>query len=336
MAATTRRLKVVLIGDLMADVWWRAAPSNKNVEHAAMALVSQPGCKKISPGGVGIVAEALARAGAEVDLFSTVGVQPETMTVLRRLNRLHVNTKFVARDPDFFTPIKTRYVNQNGHILLRHDVERRSDTRANLIDAVERCVQDADMVAVSDYAKGCITQIDRRRIVELSQRYSKPLIVDAKPSVIIDYAGATAFKLNRIETEIIAGPAASLQEAAKICCDKLNAAIFISTDGENGAVWATSAVSGAVASPKKYSSGNCVGAGDIFLAGLLLGLPSRSNITDTCLSDLELERAVFTGIIAAGQRVRANGFKSFSLASISKEIARRQNTAVLATLPRFC
>jgi D-beta-D-heptose 7-phosphate kinase/D-beta-D-heptose 1-phosphate adenosyltransferase len=325
MTAATRRPRIVVIGDLLADVWWQAGPSSRNIEHAAMALVSAPGSKKITAGGVGIVAAALGRAGfQDVSLFSIIGPQPEASLALRTLTRIGVNTEHVIRDADFVTPIKTRYINANGHILLRHDIETTPAGHSDFSSALAYLIKDADFVVVSDYAKGCITPHDRLRIVQLCQRYSKLLLVDTKPSVIDAYRCANIFKLNRAETEAVAGaPTGSLLDTAYLAACKLNCDALIATDGDNGVVWASAMHKRSTAAPKKHVAGNCVGAGDIFFAGLILGLAQRDALGGPVSAD-DLDKAVFYGLVAAGQRVRTNGFKPFSPAAIQQEVFRHQ------------
>lgn len=323
-APATRRPRIVLVGDLLADVWWSAGPSSRNIEHAAMALVSEPGSCKITAGGVGIVANAFSRAGADVCLFSVVGPQSEAAIASRALQKVGVNIGGVVYDEDFTTPVKTRYVNPNGHILLRHDVEAPAKTHAGFdLDLLESLIRMGDIVIVSDYAKGCITPANRKKLIELCCDNKRAVFVDTKPALVELYRGVTGFKLNQIETEAVAGvPHKPGLAVATVSAARRNLGchLLVATAGHCGAIWATPEQTNCVMSPRRYSSGNCVGAGDVFFVGFTLGLLQFPDFQK--LSPEYIDAAVFSGIIAAGQRVRTNGTKQFSYPAVQKEIAQ--------------
>lgn len=322
MTAATRRPRIVLVGDLLVDVWWPAVPASRNIEHAAMALLSAPGTRTITAGGVGIVADALARAGADVCLFSTIGAQPEARAAVNELDQLGVNVAGVCLDDNFITPIKTRYLNVNGHILLRHDAELPTDRHVGFdLGLLENLIKLGDVVVVSDYAKGCITSHNRAKLIELCAQYSKPIFVDTKPQIIEQYRGVTGFKLNQTETEAIAGtvvaPTPSLITAT--ARKKLDCQLLITTHGENGVTWATPYAWDIMPVAEKYVTGNCVGAGDVFFAGFILGLFARDRFTIPQTVE-HVEAAILWGIAAAGQRVSSNGLARFDVDKIRRDV----------------
>lgn len=322
MPATARRPRIVLVGDLLADVWWPAAPASRNIEHAAMALLSVPGTCKITAGGVGIVADALARAGTDVCLFSTIGPQLEARAAVNALDQLGVNVSGVWCDDNFTTPIKTRYLNANGHILLRHDVECPIKSHAGFdLELLENLIKLGDVVVVSDYNKGCITSHNRAKLIQLCAQYSKPIFVDTKPQIIEQYRGVTGFKLNQIETEAVAGPIVAPTQSLTTATarKKLDCQLLITTHGENGVTWATPFAWDIMPVAEKYVSGNCVGAGDVFFAGFILGLFARDKFTVPQTVE-HIESAILWGLISAGQRVRSNGFDNFSLDNVRREV----------------
>lgn len=323
----TRRPKVTLIGDLLADVWWLAGPSSRNIEHAAMALVSNPEDCKIRPGGVGIIIDALRHADVDIAVHSTFGRSYEASAVVDYLAAHGVNIDNIVRDLDFVTPIKTRYLNENGHILLRHDAERVAPTKTTFYSALEADIYTSDIVVISDYGKGCISPVSRQRIIAAAKRTGTPIFVDTKPALIREYAGVTGFKLNRLETEQIAHKTGDLLTVMRSAFMNLPSStlLLVTTDGGAGAgyVYLDPPSDGFVHSPQKYSSGNCVGAGDIFFVGLVLGLLQVPDISNACAH--ELERAIQLGLVAAGQRVRTNGTKAFSPHRVFEELHHIEN-----------
>lgn len=337
-----RRPKITVIGDLLADVWWLAGPASRNIEHAAMALVSQPEDCKISPGGVGIVVDALRHADVDLAVHSTVGRSYEAQAVVDYLENHGVCVDNIVRDLDFITPIKTRYLNENGHILLRHDAERVTPTQITFYSALEADIYTSDIVVVSDYAKGCVSPVSRQRILAAAKRTNTPVFVDTKPALIGDYAGVTGFKLNRLETEQIAHKTGDLLAVMRSAFMRLPAStlLLVTTDGGAGAgyVYSDPPSDGFVRSLQKYSSGNCVGAGDIFFVGLVLGLLQIPDIAKARAA--EIERAIRIGLVAAGQRVRTNGTKPFSPQKVFDELHHLDNrfnpTRKLKSYADFC
>ena len=334
--------KIVLVGDLLADVWWHAAPSTRNIEHAAMALVSQPRDCKLRPGGMGIVIDALRHTGATLNIFSTVGESYEAAHLLQYLRMHHVGVDFINVDSAFVTPVKTRYLNENGHILVRHDSEKVTTTSRQFDIMLEYIVRHADLVIISDYAKGCINPKDRERIIAAAQGAGVPVLVDTKPALIPEYSGVTGFKLNRLETEQIGHTTGDIQRVMRAAFDALpsNTKLLVTTDGSAGAGYIYAGQYGFVNSPKCYSSGNCVGAGDIFFVGLIMGLLTAVKDT-TAIEVDELSKAIHVGLVAAGQRVRTNGFKVFNPGAVFSEVRNlvqpfNPERKILAAGTTFC
>lgn len=328
--ATTRREKIVCVGDLLVDVWWRVDTAKRNIEHAAVALTSGPSDCKIRAGGAGLFANTAALAGFDVTLFSVADAEPTTERMLAKLSK-NVDISHVQIVENFRTPIKTRYINENGHIIVRHDSETADQpdhTNPSKIELAEAAIE-AACIVVSDYDKQCIAVANdaytRQAIVDLAAMNYVPLFVDAKPKHLREYAGADLFKLNRTELEGLVGDQLDFASALRTAATILNTRLLIVTDGSRGVGWCLRGCTGFLASPKKYSSGNCVGAGDTFFAGLLLGFSELQHFDCDTISVEQLMTALKIALVAAGQRVRANGEKPFNPKKILREVNRGAN-----------
>jgi D-beta-D-heptose 7-phosphate kinase/D-beta-D-heptose 1-phosphate adenosyltransferase len=324
--ATTRRGKIVCIGDLLVDVWWRVDTSKRNVEHAAVALTSNLS-RQIRAGGAGLFANNAALAGFDVTLFSVADSEPTTDRMLAKLSK-NVDTSHVQIIEEFHTPIKTRYINENGHILVRHDSESATQPRHNNPPAEQlmASLKDATCIVVSDYNKQCLSEcradVMRSDIVDMANGFNVPIYVDAKPKQLREYAGADLFKLNRAELEGLVGDQLDFAAALRTAATLLDTPLLIVTDGARGVGWCLRGQAGFLASPKKYSSGNCVGAGDTFFAGLLLGFSEIGQFDCRTMAADLLLTALKIALVAAGQRVRANGEKPFNPKKILREVAK--------------
>lgn len=321
--ATTRRGKIVCIGDLLVDVWWHVDTAKRNIEHAAVAITSNLNCQ-IRAGGAGLFAHNAALAGFDVTLFSVADSEPTTERMLDKLSK-NVNTLHVQVIEKFQTPIKTRYINENGHILVRHDSEVTEQPPHNNPPAEQlmAALKGATCIVVSDYDKQCISDcranVMRADIVDMANGFNLPIYVDAKPKQLREYAGADLFKLNKAELEGLVGDQLDFASALRAAAVILETPLLIVTDGANGVGWCLRGQTGFLASPKKYSSGNCVGAGDTFFAGLLLGFSEISHFDCRTMAANQLLTALKIALVAAGQRVRTNGAKPFNVNKILRD-----------------
>jgi len=323
------RLKITVIGDLLVDVWWRAEPSIRNIEHAAIALVSQPESRRIKPGGAGIVIDAIRRLPVELSVYSTYGPGSDAHMMLAYLLKRNIPVTNIRLDPEFITPVKTRYLNSNGHILVRHDSERVSPTVMPFADSLETDIASSVVTLIADYAKGCINSDARKRISQVARSLKlagapAKIIVDTKPALIHEYHDMYAFKLNRLETAQIAGISGDLETIVRAAYSKLppGTEFLITTDGANGVGYVRHGVYGFIQNPRAYRSGNCVGAGDIFLSGMAMGLLGPCSLLPTESGTDDMEFAMRVGLIAAGHRVRSNGKKQFDPAAILADFKR--------------
>jgi D-beta-D-heptose 7-phosphate kinase/D-beta-D-heptose 1-phosphate adenosyltransferase len=331
-SATTRRGKIVCIGDLLVDVWWRVDTAKRNIEHAAVALTSNLS-RQIRAGGAGLFANNAALAGFDVTLFSVTDSEPTTDRMLAKLSK-NVDISHVQIIEDFHTPVKTRYINENGHILVRHDSETPDQLAPNFPGPAEIASEiiDAKCVVISDYNKQCFC---RTALVEIADAYNAPIFVDAKPSHLREYAGADLFKLNRAELEGLVGDQLDFAAALRAAAVILETPLLIVTDGANGVGWCLRGQPGFLASPKKYSAGNCVGAGDTFFAGLLLGFSEIGNFDCRTMAADQLQTALKIALVAAGQRVRTNGAKPFCPKKVLREVHKAKLRAPASKIMRL-
>lgn len=320
------RGKIVCVGDLLVDVQWRVDTAARNVEHAAVALTSNRS-HQISAGGAGLFAVNAARAGFDVTLFSVADTAHLTSRMLVKLAKT-VDVSHVQVIEDFHTPVKTRYINENGHILVRHDSET-TDQPLHNNPPLGQLVSSSDAVScvvVSDYNKQCISDC-RADIVHAAHAMSVPVFVDAKPAQLKDYAGADLFKLNRAELDGLVGSHLDFAAALRAAAVVLATPLLIVTDGAKGVGWCLRGQPGFLASPKKYRAGNCVGAGDTFFAGLLLGFSEVGQFGCRTMAAEQLLTALKFALVAAGQRVRSNGAKLLDAKKILREVNKAKTSA---------
>ena len=324
--------KILCIGDLLVDTWWEVDTAVKNVEHAAMALTSVPEGREITPGGVGLTATALSALGQQASVLSTVDTSLIADLVLQRLQLVGVDTQLVKYARKFVTPVKTRYVNANGHILMRHDCEEPANDPAELYSSnyVQQNLLDFDCVTVSDYSKGCIAQSVRASLVSLANLAARPIYVDAKPAYLAQYAQADVIKINKAEFQQFAAGLYDVptERAIQIVAERLRTPLLIVTDGAAGAYYCHKFDETCfMPNPARHVSGNCVGAGDVFFAGIIFGFAQLGNYCPAKMTEDEVFKLLQFGLTAASEYI-ALGNRRFPDADSVLNVVYKRNTPV--------
>jgi D-beta-D-heptose 7-phosphate kinase/D-beta-D-heptose 1-phosphate adenosyltransferase len=107
-------------------------------------------------------------------------------------------------DPSRPTTRKVRFVSEHFSThMLRADWESTAPasapTEQQLIDAILPLLPRADIVLLSDYAKGVLTARVIRNVIDAARKLGKRVIVDPKSANLAIYRGATLLKPNRKE-----------------------------------------------------------------------------------------------------------------------------------------
>jgi D-beta-D-heptose 7-phosphate kinase/D-beta-D-heptose 1-phosphate adenosyltransferase len=206
------RVPVVLVGDLMLDRYLYGNAERLSPEAPVPVLHYQR--EELGLGGAGGVAADLAALGAEVRAVGILGADESGMAIKRLLSACGADVRGVIECPERPTVCKTRLVGLAQHRhpqqMMRIDFEepgKLSDQWATrVIAAAQAAMEGAQIVCLEDYNKGLLTPDVCRRIIALAKERGLPVLID--PASITDYSryrGATAIKLNRLETEKATG-----------------------------------------------------------------------------------------------------------------------------------
>lgn len=156
------KLKVAVVGDLIADHWLRAQPVRLSREAPVMVLKHLG--DSIGAGGAGNVARNLRALGAHVTLLGVVGRDPNGRELLRLVEGEGIDTVDLASLARWPTPTKTRILaaeaRRNPHQILRIDREPDApidpSLRERLAERVLALRGQVDAVVVSDYGYGLV------------------------------------------------------------------------------------------------------------------------------------------------------------------------------------
>ncbi len=209
LAEAAGSVTVAVVGDLMLDETWTGEVSRIAPE-APVPLLNLSAMSRRA-GGAGNVVENLSALGARVIALGAVGPEEEGAWLARRLTTLPGACGTIVADPCRTTPVKRRMVS-DGRQMLRVDQEIPAglspEAERELKTAALRAVEEADVLLLSDYAKGTLTPAITSALVAAARRKGIPALVDPKGRDYGRYRGAAIVTPNRKELETVSGEAA--------------------------------------------------------------------------------------------------------------------------------
>jgi D-beta-D-heptose 7-phosphate kinase/D-beta-D-heptose 1-phosphate adenosyltransferase len=196
------RQTVLCVGDLMLDEFIYGEVSRISPEAPASVLAVKR--SETGVGGAGNVARNITSLGARCIFVGLVGhdVAGEMLRTELAKEKLIESTLIV--DPDRPTTRKVRFVSEHFSThMLRADWELATPVpeavERRMIDAAVDALLRADIVLLSDYAKGVLTTRVVRHIIDAARKLGKRVIVDPKSANFAIYRGATLLTPNQKE-----------------------------------------------------------------------------------------------------------------------------------------
>ncbi len=191
------------------------------------------------------------------------------------------------------TTVKTRVV-AHGQQVVRFDREQTGvpseQTIGAMCDYIDKHLVDFDVVIVSDYYKGVISQplmshlLRKVREVESESGRRIPVVVDPKPEQPARFIGATIITPNHLEAEKMSGLRITneqeLIQAAEILLDKFSCEAVLITRGEAGMSLLETGKELVTIPTMAREIFDVTGAGDTVIAALALGLAAGATFTE--------------------------------------------------------
>ena len=195
------RAHVLVAGDVMLDRYWHGGTSRISPE-APVPVVRVEEVEE-RPGGAGNVALNIAALGATATLTGLTGNDEPADSLQQRLASAGVRCE-LSHLPGFPTITKLRVISRQQQ-LIRLDFEddfTTADTGAMLESYLHR-LADADVVLLSDYAKGALQP--PAPYIEAARREGKSVLIDPKSRDFSIYRGASLITPNLSEFEAVVG-----------------------------------------------------------------------------------------------------------------------------------
>ena len=192
---------VLVVGDIMLDRYWYG-PTQRISPEAPVPVV-KINQDEDRPGGAANVALNIASMGGKVTLTGITGDDEAASTLEKHLNAMDVACKF-DRNSDIPTITKLRVMSRNQQ-LIRLDFEESMShvDKSNLVTNVEALVAQHDVMLLSDYAKGTLSDV--QQLIKIANKFNVPVLVDPKGTDFSRYQGASIITPNLSEFEAVVG-----------------------------------------------------------------------------------------------------------------------------------
>lgn len=302
-------MKLTVIGDSFLDCD-TVGTADRMSPDGPVPVVDVTG-RTFRPGGAGLAALLLSRAGHEVTLVTALGMDERA----EQFRSLVHPVRVVSADAGRPTPVKQR-VTADGAVVTRIDDDcvPAAGVGPDPTDTMTMAVGDADGLLVSDYGRGMV-QNPRLRDVLGQAATVVPLVWDPHPRGAPPVAGTAAVTPNLSELRTLSPEPETVRPGDDVTVEAADAAArllghwhlgaAVVTLGSEGAVVVTTGggdrpvVAVPVSTPV---TGDTCGAGDCFAGSLLARLVAGCSLVESTRTAVE-SAASFLGYGGVGSLV---------------------------------
>ena len=299
---------VLVLGDVMLDRY--VMGEVRRISPEAPIPVLRALSRHSVLGGAANVAQNVVALGARALIAGVVGMDDAGAEIGRALNASPEITACLVASPARPTTVKTRFVS-GGHQLLRVDEEEVAaideTTEARLIGEFEAALAQADVVVLSDYAKGVLTDRVLARVIALARAAGKKVIADPKRPDFTAYHGVDVLTPNE-------------QEAARaggVPCEDDAGAVLV-TRSAKGLTLVRRGAPPLHVPTRAQAVADVSGAGDTLIAAFAIGLACGAPMPD----------AAMLANVAAGISVGKPGTATVSHGELAAGLHRRELLAL--------
>ena len=275
--------KVLVIGDLMIDhyLWGRA----ERISPEAPVQVVDIDKETTVLGGAGNVINNLRALGCEVSVISVVGDDDVSHELEDMLDAIDAKS-YLVKEYERKTSKKSRIIASHSQVV-RYDKESKNNISKNsenkLLEHFKNLCKDADIVLLSDYGKGVLTDTLTKEIIQTSNLNTKKVLVDPKGLDYSKYSGAYLLTPNKKEAQEASGIKIeddnSLVDALKKLKDVAKLDVSLITLSEDGiAIYDDKLIMRPTVAREVY---DVTGAGDTVLASLGYSLAIGKDIVSS-------------------------------------------------------
>ncbi|NPA53441.1 MAG: D-glycero-beta-D-manno-heptose-7-phosphate kinase [Aquificae bacterium] len=262
---------ILVVGDLILDKYlWGEV---ERISPEAPVPIVDVKKETVNLGGACNVAWNISALDGNAFIAGVIGDDENGKILEQLLKEKNINP-ILVKDTSRPTTEKTRIIAVSQQ-LMRIDRENRdnldSKIEENLIEKIKEIIEKIDIIVVSDYGKGVITE----KIMNFLKNTGKPVFVDPKPSNVHLYEEITIMTPNKKEAFELAGLPRNMEieELGKYLMKKLKMKQLLITLGAEGmALFENGKITKIPAKARKVF--DVTGAGDTVISVLALARAS--------------------------------------------------------------
>ena len=303
--------KILVIGDLMIDQYLWGSCDRVSPE-APVPIINVTQDSEVL-GGAGNVVHNLKKLGAQVDVFSVIGDCKTSIELNYLLKKIGIDTKYLITQKNRIVSKKSRIIASQQQVV-RYDRESNDDidnqSEDALIDILQNNIHNYEIILLSDYGKGVLTNKITKNIIQLANQNDIKVLVDPKGNDYSKYKGAYLLTPNKKEaseaSKINIKDKTSLLEAISRIKTEFDLSISLITMSEQGIAIYDDVLRVKPTITKEVF--DVTGAGDTVLSSLGFAIACNSSI----------DEAVEFSNLAAGVVVSKIGSATATLNEISE------------------
>ena len=305
-----KSVKVLVTGDFFLDTY--TIGKAKRISPEAPVAVVNVEEQKVLPGGAGNVVLNLKSLGIEPIPLGRIGPDLYGKEIVEAFALEEIPTGALFVDPAAQTPNKMRVISDRQQVV-RIDYEKINplslELESEVVSHLPHLIEQVDCIAISDYAKGFLTDKILKEMILLANRKKIPVIVDPKGNRFEKYQGCTLIKPNLKETLQASKLSESdpLDKHAQKILENVQADYLVVTLSDSGIALFNKQGDRSDYPTKKREVIDVTGAGDTVLATLVMAIANQ----------FSLDEALPLANVAAGIAVERLGCARVSLADLA-------------------
>ena len=291
LAAIVRKFsaaRVLVIGDVILDRY--ISGSVQRLSPEAPIPVLRPASDRCTLGGAANVALNIATLGGHVILVGVIGDDVAGAEVTRLLAGTPGIVAALVQIPQRPTTSKTRFMT-GSHQLLRLDEETTAPLDqagvAAVMQSVERQLHQADVIVLSDYAKGVLCDGVLDAVLTRARETGRLTIADPKRPDFAAYRGATVLTPNehevRVATRIEADQDAEADRAGRVALDATEGDAVLVTRSAKGLTLVCRDADALHLPTRAREVADVSGAGDTMVAALAVALAAGAPLLEAAM-----------------------------------------------------
>lgn len=236
--------KILVVGDLAMDemVYGDA----ERISREAPVLILQHTQTKPILGGASNAAHNVSTLNnGKISVIGVFGEDYQAEQLKKAFEDANIDTQYVVYDKNRKTITKTRILGSITTSITQQIVRIDRQTNAPLcketedkvIANIEKAIQNFDMVILSNYHIGTLTENVINKTIELANKYNKKIVVDAQRN-LSSYKNITSMTPNLPDTQnsvgFQVGDKDSLEKAGSKLLNETNAQAILITCGADG------------------------------------------------------------------------------------------------------